>query len=122
MATDTKVQLKSVSIGEAVETGLKALPPDERAVVRWNIASAERVRQLAERAVVVPRTIDEGPDLLVADVAPSVVLVFEETPTRFELIDLMGKRALNWKRFPPPDAIAGRDGQHRCQRAAPARQ
>lgn len=102
MATDTKQTVKPVSIGQTVETVMNALSPEERAVVRWNISSPERVRHLAEDAIVVPRTIDEGPDLLVADVAPSVVLVFQETPTHFELIDLMGKRALNWDQFPPP--------------------
>ena len=102
MATDTKTTWKPVTVSYTVELILNALPPDEQAVVNWNIHSPERIARMAEHAVVVPRTLDDGPDLLVADVAPSVVLVFQETPTHFELLDLVGKRLLNWKKFPPP--------------------
>ena len=97
MATQTTT--KPVSVGQMVGIILAQLSPEERAVVRWNISSPERVRRLAEEAVVVD---GDNEELLVADVSPNYVLAFRERPEEFDLIDLMNKQALNWEEFPLP--------------------
>jgi hypothetical protein len=101
MATVTDNIVKAVSVGQMVEIILAQLPPEERAVVRWNITSPQRVRRLAEDAVVLGGDRD-GDELLVADVSPNYVLSFRETPTEFALLDLMNKAALKWEAFPVP--------------------
>ena len=99
MATKTDAAPKPVTTGQMLEIILQQLTPEERAVVKWNISSPERVRRLAEEAVVLDGDSEE---LLVADVSPNYVLAFRERPEEFDLIDLMNKRALNWEEFPPP--------------------
>ena len=99
MATKADAAPKPVSTGQMLEIILCGLPPEERAVVKWNISSPARVRRLAEDAVVVDGDREE---LLVADVSPNYVLAFRERPEEFHLVDLMHKGRLNWEEFPPP--------------------
>ena len=119
MATDTKQTPRTVTRSQSFENLLVQLPPTERAVVEWNTSSPERLRRLAESAVVLPRRFGEGADLLVADVSPNLVLTFSETPDGYALLDMMNKAALKWKKFPPP-VEATPEWPDSCRLDAPA--
>jgi hypothetical protein len=82
---------KRFSVANRVYIGLDVVAPAEREAVRGALASWADFRTVAKSA----RAVGSEAQLRLARVTPSLRLVFRETPTQVEVLDLVSARTLD---------------------------